>query len=152
MKLEERDAIVAEMRQPKIHCLKTWPQYYAAVLDGSKTFEIRRNDRDFAVGDVLVLQEFDPAAGSYTKEMIAMRITYITDFQQQAGFVCMGMERYLAEHAQPASAAPLKRWKPKIHPTDRDLENAQPAERSTDGGGACIRGFQCANCLRTALF
>ena len=42
------------------HELKTWPQYFAAVRSGKKRFEIRRNDREFAVGDVLVLREFDP--------------------------------------------------------------------------------------------
>lgn len=47
---------------PREHVLKTWPSYFAAIASGVTTFEVRVNDRDFAVGDVLRLQEFDPAA------------------------------------------------------------------------------------------
>jgi len=40
--------------------LKTWPKYFEAVERGTKTFEIRRNDRPFTVGTKLVLHEYDP--------------------------------------------------------------------------------------------
>ena len=26
----------------KVHDLKTWPEFFAALLDGSKTFEVRK--------------------------------------------------------------------------------------------------------------
>ncbi|BEG74477.1 DUF3850 domain-containing protein [Achromobacter xylosoxidans] len=39
------------------HILKTDPAVFQAVLSGAKTFEIRLNDRGFAVGDVLGLRE-----------------------------------------------------------------------------------------------
>lgn len=44
----------------------TWLAYRrppAAV--GVKRFEVRKNDRDFKVGDILVLQEYDPEADTY---------------------------------------------------------------------------------------
>lgn len=44
-----------------IHELKTWPIHYRAVVSGHKTFEVRRNDRGFQVGDVLRLQEYSPS-------------------------------------------------------------------------------------------
>lgn len=47
---------------PKVHELKTEPAYFDAVLRGDKTFEVRKNDRDFQTGDTLVLKEFDPLA------------------------------------------------------------------------------------------
>jgi hypothetical protein len=42
------------------HNLKIWPQYYCRVQDGTKTFEIRKNDRGFQNGDIVVLDEYDP--------------------------------------------------------------------------------------------
>ena len=42
-----------------IHYLKTEPIYFQAVLDGLKKAEIRVNDREYHVGDVLVLQEWE---------------------------------------------------------------------------------------------
>mgnify|MGYP007071564969 CR=1 FL=1 len=42
------------------HELKTWPEPFAAILDGTKRHEVRRNDRGFAVGHALHLREWLP--------------------------------------------------------------------------------------------
>ena len=44
----------------RTHELKTWPSFFAGIWDESKTFEVRRNDRDFMVGDLLILAEWNP--------------------------------------------------------------------------------------------
>ena len=44
-------------RRDFCHELKTDPEVYQAVIDGRKTFEIRKMDRDFRVGDTLLLCE-----------------------------------------------------------------------------------------------
>jgi Domain of unknown function (DUF3850) len=59
-----------------IHRLKTWPEYYEKILTGEKTFEYRVNDRNFAVGDTLELEEYDPHNG-YTGRAITRHVSYI---------------------------------------------------------------------------
>jgi hypothetical protein len=54
-----------DLPKPRTHRLKTWPVEFQQIVDGKKTFEFRRNDRDFRVGDNLLLIEFDPNAGGY---------------------------------------------------------------------------------------
>lgn len=67
------------------HYLKTWPKYFDAVARGEKTFELRADDRDYKVGDILVLQRFDPKTSEYTGAEIDKRITYILRGTQFAG-------------------------------------------------------------------
>ena len=50
------------------HDLKCWPNYYKRVEDGSKTFEVRNNDRGFQSGDTVTLHEFDPDMRPATAE------------------------------------------------------------------------------------
>lgn len=48
------------------HRLKTWPAFFDLVSRGLKPWEYRKNDRDFQVGDVLVLCEWDPHSERYS--------------------------------------------------------------------------------------
>jgi hypothetical protein len=58
------------------HELKTWPEYFQAVIDGTKTFEHRVNDRGFKNGDTLHLREYDPATKTYTGRECKRLVTY----------------------------------------------------------------------------
>ena len=58
-----------------IHELKILPQWFADVKSGKKNFEIRRNDRDFKVGDLLCLKEYEK--GRYTGNEVTRQIEYI---------------------------------------------------------------------------
>jgi hypothetical protein len=60
----------------KEHELKTLPQYFKEVSKGNKTWELRENDRNFQVGDILILQEYDLDKG-YTGDEYRAKVKYI---------------------------------------------------------------------------
>lgn len=60
----------------RIHVLKTWPTYFQAILDGHKTFEFRKDDRGYKVGDFLHLREWDPESGRHTGRLLDVEVTY----------------------------------------------------------------------------
>ena len=45
-------------REQKTHEVKLGAEFFEDVLHNRKTFELRKNDRDYRVGDLLVLKEF----------------------------------------------------------------------------------------------
>ena len=61
-----------------IHSLKIHPEFYRAVAEGRKTYEVRKFDRDFRVGDTVELQEWDPSHKIYTGRQLSTYISYIT--------------------------------------------------------------------------
>lgn len=75
----------ATQRGPMTHELKTWQSYFHAVADGKKLFEIRRDDRDFRVGDLLRLRETEYGSSHYTGREYTRRITYILRHEEDLG-------------------------------------------------------------------
>lgn len=88
-----------------VHSLKTWPEFFEAQRSGRKTFELRRNDRDFHLGDVLVLREWRTdmqhrdggVEGDFTGRELRRRVTYIAygplpDSLLADGFAIMSTE------------------------------------------------------------
>lgn len=78
----------------KTHYLKTWPEYYTAIVLGVKKFEVRKNDRDFAVGDTLVLQEYKPESREFTGREVSKTVGYILHgpaFGIEDGFCVMSL-------------------------------------------------------------
>lgn len=63
------------------HYLKIAPEYFQAVKEGIKTFEIRENDRGFQKGDTVLLREYE--FPYYTGKSILVQITYVTKFMQK---------------------------------------------------------------------
>lgn len=70
------------------HDLKVQPPYFDALRDGTKTFEVRKNDRAYQAGDTLRLFEHsgkygecdDLDCGSSTcarREVITKRVTFV---------------------------------------------------------------------------
>jgi hypothetical protein len=59
------------------HELKTWVSLFSAVRDGTKTFDVRKNDRDFSVGDELLLREYHHVTHTYTGRKLLVGVTYV---------------------------------------------------------------------------
>lgn len=76
------------MPNSKVHDLKIAPKYMDAQLAGIKNFEIRKNDRDFQVGDRLWLREWN--GRDYTGRKVTVYVTYITDYEQRDGYIVLG--------------------------------------------------------------
>lgn len=62
----------------RLHILKSWPEFFAAIVAGERMHELRENDRGYAVGDALLLEEFDPARGAHTGAACLVRVTSMT--------------------------------------------------------------------------
>jgi hypothetical protein len=60
-----------------VHELKCWPAFLEAMIDGRKTFEVRLNDRDYAVGDRLHLLGYDPDTKTYNGREHTLDVTYV---------------------------------------------------------------------------
>jgi hypothetical protein len=82
------------------HKLKTWPVFYWDVVTGAKTFEIRKNDRDYQVSDILVLQEYIPEENRYTGEECRVIVNYTVRLDGLPGIPngFIAMSTYLEEN------------------------------------------------------
>ena len=72
------------------HELKIYPQYFEDVISGKKKFEIRKNDRKYRVGDILILKEWDNIKYSGREA----EVIYLIDDKFvgiQPGYVVMGI-------------------------------------------------------------
>jgi ParB family chromosome partitioning protein len=80
------------------HTLKTIKPFFEDLIDGSKTFELRKNDRNFSVGDVLILKETWDRGGVETGRTAYFDVTYILFDNTvvpglKKGWVIMGVRR-----------------------------------------------------------
>jgi hypothetical protein len=87
----------------RAHRLKIWPDQFAAARSGLKVHELRKADRDFQPGDLLLLQEFDHATGALTGDSLGRTITYIARPEDNPqglkdGFVVMSVAKAEPQH------------------------------------------------------
>jgi hypothetical protein len=59
------------------HSLKTWPEPFAALWDGRKTAEFRRDDRGYQEGDRLELSEYDPESGAFSGRSVQAVVSHV---------------------------------------------------------------------------
>ncbi|ASQ48732.1 hypothetical protein BCB68_07215 [Leptotrichia sp. oral taxon 498] len=63
----------------KTHDLKIEKKYFNDVIAERKKFEVRKNDRDYQVNDILSLNEYDKDKQVYTGRHISVKVLYILD-------------------------------------------------------------------------
>ena len=101
----------------RTHELKTDPEVFQAVLDGLKTYEIRKNDRGFAVGDSLLLRETTHsgaaiAAGvplAYTGRQYATWVTHMLTgpvYGLEAGWAILSLKPWTRRPERQADDLP----------------------------------------------
>ena len=97
-----------------VHAVKCLPKYFAPLSTGDKTFEVRKNDRPYRVGDYLAVNEFVPESedpydnmpetpistderradgGRYSGKCLIFKITYILEEEEfcKNGIVILGL-------------------------------------------------------------
>jgi len=92
------------MREPVEHELKVLPQFYSKIRCHRKTFEIRKDDRDYQVGDRVRLREWD--GEKYTGSQTRREITYILrdaeEYGLMKGFCILGLQSIGWDYIRPA--------------------------------------------------
>ena len=76
------------------HFLKIKRQYFNSVLSNEKTFEIRKNDRNYNVGDKLILSEVDENEFQTGRQLI-VKITYLINgpiYGLESGFCILSIK------------------------------------------------------------
>lgn len=77
-----------------IHQLKIKQKYFNDIIDGIKRFEVRNNDREFCVGDILGLNEVDEG-GVETGSCTLAEVTYVLHSDMlKEGYVVLGIEPF----------------------------------------------------------
>jgi ASC-1-like (ASCH) protein len=69
------------MGEGKVVTKKVWPEYFDAIEQGKKKFELRLADFDVQEGDTLVLEEWDPKTKQYTGRTIEKKVTFVFRFK-----------------------------------------------------------------------
>lgn len=91
----------------KVHHIKLGASFFGEVERGEKTFELRKNDRDYKKGDILEMMEFKD--GKNTGRTVRVLVTYIlTEFAGlEEGYCIMGT-CLLNENGEPLERADIK--------------------------------------------
>jgi hypothetical protein len=77
--------------------VKSWPWFFEEMVAGRKKHDMRdKRDRDYAIGDRMLLREFDPRNGQYTGRAAIATISYITDNVTPCAMSSSALDKALA--------------------------------------------------------
>lgn len=86
----------------RCHELKTLREYFRAIKNRTKKAELRKTDRDFMIGDFMLLKEW--VGEQFTGDWVLARITHILDGSHYVheGYALLSFE-VIAERTQRGS-------------------------------------------------
>lgn len=93
------------------HDLKSWPASFRLLLEG-RAFEVRQNDRNFALGDHVHVREFLPGAETLTGRTLDFVIDDVAPFilpnrpDQDSHYVILLYRRIRAQSVEPVQETP----------------------------------------------
>ncbi|MEZ9776658.1 DUF3850 domain-containing protein [Vibrio sp. 10N.261.54.A5] len=67
-----------------IHNVKIKSEYLNSIIDGKKTFEIRKNDRGYRLGDRVRMSDGE--------RYLIVRIKYISDYEQKENYIVFAFD------------------------------------------------------------
>lgn len=90
----------------KVHHIKLGATFFEEVASGEKTFELRKNDRDYKKGDILEMMEFKD--GKNTGRTVRVLVTYILEeFAGLEDGYCTMATSLMNENGEPFDRADL---------------------------------------------
>ena len=90
----------------KVHHIKLGATFFEKVASGEKTFELRKNDRDYKKGDILEMMEFKD--GKNTGRTVRVLVTYILEeFAGLEDGYCIMATSLLNENGEPFDRADI---------------------------------------------
>jgi hypothetical protein len=91
-----------------IHWLKTDPHHFQRIWDGEKNYEVRKDDRGYEEGDILILADGNNPIATARRVVIACIINKLGDDQPgiAPGFATLGI--HVVAHIDSADEAGLK--------------------------------------------
>ncbi|AMO44228.1 hypothetical protein DSS3P8_170 [Roseobacter phage DSS3P8] len=70
-----------------VYHVKSWTHFFQAIKRGDKTHDMRDlKDRNYRIGDILNLREYDPFTGKYSGDECPVMVTYITSADTPCAF------------------------------------------------------------------
>jgi len=109
--------------ETKIHFLRTHQDVYIEMMTGKKTFDIRKNDRNFSVGDYLYLREtrelVTEGLDEYTGNEMLVSVSFLLSGKQaeryglKPGYCAMSVIRMNTE-VRMAVKSQMYKWDDKL--------------------------------------
>jgi len=116
----------------RLHQLKSWGEFFDAIKRGDKLHDLRRNDRDYRVGDYIFLERYDQFKGEYTGEYWFVRVSYITSNRVPCAFSSSALHRnYSLLSLQPVNGS--RDSLEELHRMAANKLFVRPLDLSTDG-------------------